>query len=335
MFMIKLIQEEENKMLYKRIFVIVTDSMGIGEAKDAEKYNDLGANTLGHISNNYKGFRAPTLEKLGIGYLTECERISACLAPQGIVGKMGELSVGKDTLTGHFELMGLEVTTPFPSFTETGFPLELIEELEKEPDEIDGLIMGPNHAFPMHELRAKTPQKYPMRFYPDITHNVRCEYPVHFLNDDWHYAFASTLSRESVNPRPVELHTLHRLFSHYTVGSVSYSEGVHDDLNKMVWSLLEFDDTYPLNEAVGDYVRYFFYGTDTESLTDAIFGLEKNWEGNPLDNPSINSTYRAFCELKHDYPALSTNWRFLLLYFRACCDKLVLERMKFETYIPP
>lgn len=207
---------------------------------------------------------------------------------------------------------------------------KLIEELEKEPTEIDGLIMGPNHAFPMHELRAKTPKKYPMRFYPDITHNVRCEYPVHFLNDDWHYAFASTLSRESVNPRPVEFSTLHRLFSHYTVGSVSYSEGVHDDLNKMVWSLLEFDENYPLNETVRDYVRYFFYGTDTEALTDAIFGLEKNWEGNPLNNPSINSTYRAFCELKHDYPALSTNWRFLLLYFRACCDKLVLERMKFE-----
>ena len=208
---------------------------------------------------------------------------------------------------------------------------KLIEELKKEPEEIDGLIMGPNHAFPMHELRAKTPQKYPMRFYPDITHNVRCEYPVHFLNDDWHYAFASTLSRESVNPRPVEFHTLHRLFSHYTIGSVSYSEGVHDDLNKMVWSLLEFDDTYSLNEAVSDYVRYFFYGTDTEYLTEAIFGLEKSWEGDPLNNPSINSTYRAFFELKNDYPALSENWRFLLLYFRACCDKLVLERLKFEN----
>ena len=208
---------------------------------------------------------------------------------------------------------------------------KLIEELEREPQEIDGLIMGPNHAYPMHELRAKTPQKYPMRFYPDITHNVRCEYPVHFLNDDWHYAWASTLSRESVNPRPIEFQTLHRLYSHYTIGSVSYSEGVHDDVNKMVWSLLEFDENYPLREAVGDYVRYFFFGTDTEKLTDAIFGLEKNWEGNPLTNPSINTTYKAFSELKNDYLSLSLNWRFLLLYFRACCDKLVLERIKFEN----
>lgn len=115
---------------FKRIFVIVADSLGVGELPDAAKYNDEGANTLGHISNNYKGFRVPTLEKLGIGYLTNCERISSCHAPAGIVGKMGELSVGKDTLTGHFEIMGLEVTTPFPSFTDTGFPPELIEALE-------------------------------------------------------------------------------------------------------------------------------------------------------------------------------------------------------------
>ncbi|MBQ8293556.1 MAG: phosphopentomutase [Bacilli bacterium] len=116
---------------FKRIFVIVADSLGVGELPDAEKYNDVGANTLGHIANKYKGFNIPTLEKLGIGYLTRCETVSANLAPNGIVGKMGELSVGKDTLTGHFEIMGLEVKTPFPSFTDTGFPIELIEELEK------------------------------------------------------------------------------------------------------------------------------------------------------------------------------------------------------------
>lgn len=116
---------------FKRIFVIVADSLGVGELPDAGKYNDTGANTLGHIANKYAGFKVPTLEKLGLGYLTRCETISDNLAPKGIVGKMGELSVGKDTLTGHFEIMGLEVKTPFPSFTETGFPDELIEALEE------------------------------------------------------------------------------------------------------------------------------------------------------------------------------------------------------------
>lgn len=116
---------------FKRIFVIVADSLGVGELPDAAKYGDAGANTLGHIANKYAGFRVPTLEKLGLGYLTRCETISANLAPLGVVGKMGELSVGKDTLTGHFEIMGLEVKTPFPSFTETGFPFELIDALEE------------------------------------------------------------------------------------------------------------------------------------------------------------------------------------------------------------
>ncbi len=116
---------------FKRIFVIVADSLGVGELPDASKYGDASANTFGHIANNYHGFKVPNLEKLGIGYLTSCETVSACLSPVGIVGKMAELSVGKDTLTGHFELMGLEVKTPFPSFTETGFPQELIAELER------------------------------------------------------------------------------------------------------------------------------------------------------------------------------------------------------------
>ncbi len=70
-----------------------------------------------------------------------------------------------------------------------------IHELKKQPDEIDTIIMGPNHAYPIHELREKVPSRYPLRFYPDITHNLRCEYPVNFQQDDWHFAFCNTLSR--------------------------------------------------------------------------------------------------------------------------------------------
>ncbi len=204
------------------------------------------------------------------------------------------------------------------------------EKLEDEPDEIDAVIMGPNHAFPIHELRKRIPEKYPMRFYPDITHNVRCEYPVNFLEDDWHYALAATLSRESVNPRPTELRTLYRIFAPYTIGSVSYSEGVHDDLNKAVWSAFEWDCNTDLREAVLDYARFFMYGADEEKIADCIFLLEKNWQGAPEENPCIDTSYKMFCDLLNDYPALSDNWRFLQLYFRACCDKLVKMRRAFE-----
>lgn len=117
-------------MLYKRIFIIVTDSMGIGEAKDASKYNDTGANTFGHIADLSLNFNVPTLEWLGIGNICKNAKIAPNKALNGVVARMHELSVGKDTLTGHFEIMGLNVLTPYPSFTDTGFPDELIKMLE-------------------------------------------------------------------------------------------------------------------------------------------------------------------------------------------------------------
>ena len=118
-------------MNYKKIFVIVADSLGIGEAKDSALYNDLGANTFGHIADNVQKFNVPTLEWLGIGNICKNSKIPQISAPNGVISRMHEKSVGKDTLTGHFEIMGLNVTSPYPSFTDTGFPKELIQMLEE------------------------------------------------------------------------------------------------------------------------------------------------------------------------------------------------------------
>ncbi len=211
------------------------------------------------------------------------------------------------------------------SWGETFFKL-----LDNEPDEIDAVIMGPNHACPIHEMRERTPEKYPIRFYPDITHNLRCEYPVNFREDDWHYAMANTLSRESVNPRPTELRVLHRLHSPYSIGSVSYSEGVHDDVNKAVWSALEWNKEADLREILLDYARFFIYEADEDEIADIIFLLEKNWQGDPIENPCIDVAYEKLCKLKNQIPTLSENWRFMLLYFRGCCDMLVKKRRIFE-----
>ncbi len=117
-------------MKYKRIFVIVTDSMGVGECPDSINYNDKGANTFGHIADRSEGFKVPLLTKLGIGNICPNSRILPVDNPLGVVCKMQEISKGKDTLTGHFEIMGLKVDKPFPSFTDTGFPDELIKMLE-------------------------------------------------------------------------------------------------------------------------------------------------------------------------------------------------------------
>jgi phosphopentomutase len=119
-------------MKFKRIFVVVADSLGVGALPDAEQYGDLGANTLKHISEHVDSFFIPNLEKLGIGLLTEVVGVEKVKEPIGVVTKMAEISVGKDTLTGHFELMGLEVVRPFPSFTDTGFPEELLTMLSEQ-----------------------------------------------------------------------------------------------------------------------------------------------------------------------------------------------------------
>ena len=118
-------------MKFKRVFVIVIDSVGAGEAKNASLYGDKGTNTLKHASFAKVDFNIPNLYKLGIGNITEINNTPPNASPLASFGKMQEISVGKDTLTGHWEIMGLNVTRPFPSFTDTGFPSDLIKKLEE------------------------------------------------------------------------------------------------------------------------------------------------------------------------------------------------------------
>lgn len=116
---------------YKRIFTIVIDSLGVGAQEDVENYGDKGADTLGHIAQRVEEFQIPNLRKLGIANLHKLENIPPVEKPMGYYAKLKEASTGKDTMTGHWEMMGLYITTPFQTFTETGFPKELIDELSR------------------------------------------------------------------------------------------------------------------------------------------------------------------------------------------------------------
>lgn len=116
---------------YRRVFLIVVDSLGVGGAKDAADYGDLGSDTLGHISDCVEQFSIPNLQRLGMANLHPLRQVEPAQRPIGYYGRMNERSRGKDTMTGHWELMGLKTEKPFITFTETGFPPELIEELEK------------------------------------------------------------------------------------------------------------------------------------------------------------------------------------------------------------
>lgn len=116
---------------YNRIFTIVIDSLGTGAMPDSEKFGDVGVDTLGHIAEHMKGFHIPNLQKLGIANLRPLKGVAPVEKPTGRFTKFSEASNGKDTMTGHWEMMGIETKKPFITFTEHGFPPELIAELEK------------------------------------------------------------------------------------------------------------------------------------------------------------------------------------------------------------
>lgn len=118
--------------MYQRIFVIVLDSLGVGAMPDSKEYGDIGVDTFGHIGEKMGTMQIPNLQKLGMANLHSISGVEPVKQPLGVYTKLRERSLGKDTMTGHWEMMGLYITKPFITFTENGFPDELIKELEKE-----------------------------------------------------------------------------------------------------------------------------------------------------------------------------------------------------------
>jgi len=119
-------------MKFKRIFVIVMDSVGMGALPDADRFGDVGAHTFLHTAQRCGGLKIPFLESLGLADLSPIPGIKKVKHPQSYITTMREVSAGKDTMTGHWELMGLETKKPFKTFTDNGFPKALIEELTQK-----------------------------------------------------------------------------------------------------------------------------------------------------------------------------------------------------------
>ncbi|WP_337505792.1 phosphopentomutase [Clostridium sp.] len=118
-------------MRFNRVFVIVLDSLGIGPMADSARFDDSGADTLGHISETVEHLDIPNLQRLGLANLKPLKQVKPAEHPEGYFMAMNEASNGKDTMTGHWEMMGIRTDKPFITFTEHGFPKELIDELEK------------------------------------------------------------------------------------------------------------------------------------------------------------------------------------------------------------
>jgi len=197
---------------------------------------------------------------------------------------------------------------------------------DKSPDWMAGLVGGPS-APPIPFTRGILPQKYKYRLYPDITHNKICQYPVPW----WDQAYALTLGREAINPRPVHYAYIHNWFASYTDGFISYSDGVHDDVNKTVWSALGWNPNTDLRDILVEYCRVFFDPTVAEEATDGIFALENNWRGPLRDNGGVEGTLLNWQRLEKQMPELAENWRWQMCLVRAYFDAYTRHRLINET----
>ncbi len=194
----------------------------------------------------------------------------------------------------------------------------------EQPDWLTGVVFGPWAKLTLRELRQRIPQQYPVRSYPDITHTVRCQYPV----PHWDRAFAHTLGREPANPRPVAEAHIHELETDLCEGFITYSDGVNDDVNKMIWSACGWDPQVDVQEVLEDYSRYFFGPDFAADGAAGLLAEENNWKGPLGANKGVDRTLEHWQAMEHRADAkLLGNWRFQQGLLRAYYDAYVKARL--------
>jgi len=197
---------------------------------------------------------------------------------------------------------------------------------EKMPDWLGGLVAGPSSPS-IFETRARLPKRYGLRDYPDITHMVRCQYEAVWCDP----SFAFTLGRESPNPRPLFFKWIQNYLGPSTSGFISYSDGVHDDINKALWSRLSWEPDADPRKILIEYSRLFFGPQVAERAADGILALEKNWEGALASNGSVDATLALWKGLEATSPQLRDNWRWQLCLLRAYYDAYTRHRLIYES----
>lgn len=195
---------------------------------------------------------------------------------------------------------------------------------------LGGVVFGPWVKIPLPELRKRVKESIPIRRYPDITHSLSCQYPV----PDWDVAYAITLGRECVNPRPIDEKHIHNLLAPYGSGSISYSEGTNDDVNKFIWSDQDWDPNTPVLETLRDYCRLFMGEDVAETAAQGIMDLERNFRGPLLGNEKVEQTLRQWQHIEaHASPELIKNFRFQMCLLRAYYDAYIQRRLMHEKAI--
>ena len=191
-----------------------------------------------------------------------------------------------------------------------------------------GVVFGPWIKTPLPEIRKIVDPKIPIRRYPDITHSISCQYPV----KDWDLAFAMTLGRECYNPRPAAEKVIHNALDEFASGSISYSEGINDDVNKFIWSDQDWNPETPVIETLREYSRLFIHPDFSEDIAQGILAQERNWQGPLIANNSVEVTLNQWKNMEKQFPReVVKNYRFQMGLLRAYYDAYTRERLIHET----
>ena len=212
------------------------------------------------------------------------------------------------------------------------FNAEWMEEfyglMRKEPGWLGGIVYGPQVRVGIPELRARIPKKYPIRRYPDITHSRHSQYPV----PDWDVAFAITEGREGINPRPTDQAVVFRRYQEYAIGALTYSEGVNDDVNKIIWSALGWNPDADATAVLREYSRYFIGEEYRDTFAQGLLALERNWRGPLSANAGVAGALQMFQSMERSAsPQVLLNWRFQQALYRAYYDEFLRQRLIYET----
>lgn len=193
-----------------------------------------------------------------------------------------------------------------------------------------GVVFGPWVKTPLPEIRRIVDADIPIRRYPDITHSLSCQYPI----PKWDLAYATTLGRECINPRPEDEKTIHNALDEYAEGSISYSEGTNDDVNKFIWSDQDWNPNTPVIETLRDYARLFFGPDHVEPAAQGLLALEDNLRGPLMVNDSVSRTLRQWQRMEARVSdRVLHNFRFQMGLIRAYYDAYVQRRLIYEAQL--
>lgn len=190
-----------------------------------------------------------------------------------------------------------------------------------------GVVFGPWIKTPLKEIRKIVDPSIPIRRYPDITHTISCQYPV----TDWDLAFVMTLGRECYNPRPIREKEIHNALDEYANGSISYSEGINDDVNKFIWLSQDWNPNTLAVSILREYGRFFITPQIADNIAQGFIALEKNWEGPLINNANVETTLLQWKTMERNNLILKDNYRFKMGLLRAYYDAYIKERLINET----